>query len=566
MTLLQRSMSAGALILLTALLRRFAGNRLPRRMYVALWDLATLRLLVPFALPWRFSPEALMARALHAAPQTVAPLRTAAAPQAAAWAISAAQETPRAWPVIGLRGALTALWAVGAVALAAYFLCAYAHSVRAFAQSLPDDDPRVSAFLRTHPTRRPVRVRVSGRIAAPLSYGLLRPALLLPKGMNRDNLRAVLAHETAHIRALDAWRKLFVLAALCLHWPNPAAVILFLLVNRDMELLCDERVLCELPSRRAYAQTLLEMETVRVGASPLASSFSMTGIEERIWVMKNMRKKTAASAVLACALVAFAAVALATTGAVQTTGTAYTAQSVELAQEDGNAQISPKTWETQYAKYAPFGLGYDAQTGRLTFDGQPVRTFEDMYPVGENAVAGTVCQFSDGDVDVYAVRDLTAPIERRADGSFDPSGKLIGLRPATPEEFDARTKEMNRPTESAAAAQTDALWWTAEEYAAWMAQEREALDAMAAEGARAYTQADGWFTWTPERVDETMALYQRIYEQIKAGWRVSKAIDGAEEIGMMGAMPDALMQSGEGAQESATEIVEGVGVVWERAD
>ena len=51
MTFLSSSLAAGALILLTALVRRFAGSRLPRRMYIALWDIAVLRLLIPVGLP-----------------------------------------------------------------------------------------------------------------------------------------------------------------------------------------------------------------------------------------------------------------------------------------------------------------------------------------------------------------------------------------------------------------------------------------------------------------------------------------------------------------------------------
>ena len=44
MSLVQRSLCAGAVIALTALLRASCRGRLPRRMYIALWDLA--------ALPW----------------------------------------------------------------------------------------------------------------------------------------------------------------------------------------------------------------------------------------------------------------------------------------------------------------------------------------------------------------------------------------------------------------------------------------------------------------------------------------------------------------------------------
>ena len=50
-TFLSASFAAGALILLTAMVRHFAGHRLPRRMYIALWDITVLRLLIPVGLP-----------------------------------------------------------------------------------------------------------------------------------------------------------------------------------------------------------------------------------------------------------------------------------------------------------------------------------------------------------------------------------------------------------------------------------------------------------------------------------------------------------------------------------
>lgn len=83
MSLVQRSLSAGAVIALTALLRAACRGRLPRRMFVVLWDLAVLRLLLPLSLPWAYAPRALISACLsrgdHAAnAQTVAEIRRGA--------------------------------------------------------------------------------------------------------------------------------------------------------------------------------------------------------------------------------------------------------------------------------------------------------------------------------------------------------------------------------------------------------------------------------------------------------------------------------------------------------
>lgn len=590
------SLYAGMVIALCALLRRFAGSRLPRRMYIMLWDAAVLRLLIPFALPWRFSPQVLARELAGAVKQAVS--AAPAVREAALTSPPIAQETfvlpaqnagETALPAaargqaaaafsFGLDQVLFAIWLAGVLAIGVWIVRSYIVSLRAFAQSLPDDDPRAARFLIEHPIRRHVRIRLSGRIASPLSYGVLRPVILLPKKMGAVDDRAlsfVLMHEMEHIRALDAVRKAAMLLALCVHWFNPLVWIMFLLANRDMELRCDERVLRQFgrSARREYALTLLDMEERRCGLSPLASSFSMTAIEERIKTMKNMKKTGIASALAAALLVTGCAVALATdapkdddkaenlpVGLVQGTASdAGTKTTYTTVFESGDPTIEAQTYQEYYAKYAPFGLGYDAERERLTYDGKIVRYFEDMYPIDLQCTAGMVCSFPDGEVDVYAVRDLTGPIVRNADGSFDPSGTLTGLRAATQEEFDERTRELEEAekhtqnvstyvfsdaqqtdtpeagglVDAQDAAQEEIVWWTAQEYAEWLEQEKIALQELVDEGARAYTQSEGWFVWTQEMMDETLALYEGILEEIKAGAMVSKKVNGAEDVMLM---------------------------------
>lgn len=181
MTFLSSSLAAGALILLTALVRRFAGSRLPRRMYIALWDIAVLRLLIPVGLPRTDG-------AFAAYVQTsafVQPLQaeTVTADMVDVQALSSTTETGFQLSET-VRVALLVIWVAVALGLALYFIAAYIRSTRAFAQSLPDDDPRCAAFLQAHPIRRRVQIRLSSRIASPLSYGLLHPVILLPKGLN----------------------------------------------------------------------------------------------------------------------------------------------------------------------------------------------------------------------------------------------------------------------------------------------------------------------------------------------------------------------------------------------
>lgn len=574
MSLVQRSLSAGAVIALTALLRAACRGRLPRRMFVALWDLAALRLLVPLSLPWAYAPRALLRALLSQEQQQTAQVEQIAYTAAGV----AAQTTVMDMPAQGVAAMPWGkiLWLTGTLLLAAHFLRAYLVSLRAFREALPDGAPQTAAILNSVPLRRHVRVRVSDRIGAPLSYGVLRPVILLPRGMDRsgDTLYHVLLHELEHIRALDAARKLLLTACVCVHWFNPLVWVMFLLANRDMELLCDARVLERLgrASRRDYAMTLLALEARRSGLSPLASSFSMTAIEERITAMKNMKKMSAASVLLAALLVLCAGAALATDAPKETLRVETTdgPGAAEAGDDVSKIAFSKETYGASYAQYAPYGLTLDA-SGRLLYEGKRVRYFEDMYPVDLNSRAGTAVQFSDGEVDVYAVRDLSGPILRNPDGSFDPSGRLTGLRAATQEEFDARTRSMAADDERAVTSQTsqaisqvtieadtvtwdrspayvytvtddgssqavelsdglDIVWWTAEEYEAYVAQQREGMAQLVAEGASAWTNHDGWFVWTQERMDEAMALYEQTLSEIRRGAHVSKTVNGSDDV------------------------------------
>lgn len=592
MPLWERSLVAGAAIALTALLRAVCGNRLPRRTYVALWDLAIARLLLPFALPFERTPLSMLRDAL-VSPALMAQTAVRAAPQALpAPAVQAFSEAAVQETLSLSLGKI--VYVVVALLLAGHFLRAYRVSLLAFGEALPDDSPSVAAALRAFPLRRRVRVCVSGRISAPLSYGVLHPVILLPKGMDRsgDTVLYVMVHELEHIRALDAARKLLLTACVCLHWMNPLVLIMFLLANRDMELLCDARVLARLgrSARRSYALTLLSLEERRSGLSPLVSSFSMTAIEERIIAMKNLKKTSAASALAAALLVMGTGAALAAGTQTTIIGGAdgptaiWLALEPDAAEDDARTEvvISRETYEKQFAQYAPYGLSLD--DGRLSYAGKRVRYFEDMYPVGTDGMAGTVMQFPDGEVDVYAVRDLSAPIVRREDGSFDPSGTLTGLREATQAEFDANTAAMEAPDPESVAvavesgtvrvgegtmtsiaatmdgevisitAEDDAdvtdsgeqeivwieqaterapdavVWWTAEEYEAYMEQQRREMEQCVAEGVSGWTNADGWFVWTQEKMDEAMKLHEQTLADIRNGVKISKTVNGTQDV------------------------------------
>lgn len=300
MSLLSMSLSGGVLAALIALLRGALGKRLPRRTFLVLWGVALARLLLPLELP---SPTSVynVAPALKLRP---APALTAPAGMA--------------FPAAG-RGIdpLLLVWVLGLISCAGFFLVTWMRCRLEFREALPVEEDFPREWAAAQGLRRPVALRRSDRISAPLTYGLLRPVVLLPKGMEEageERMEYVLAHEFVHIRRWDGLWKLLLTAALCIHWFNPLVWLMYLLANRDLELSCDQAVVRRFggAARQNYALALLTMEEARSSLRPLCNHFSKNAIEERIRSIMDWKDTTLLAGAAALVLVVGVVAAFAT--------------------------------------------------------------------------------------------------------------------------------------------------------------------------------------------------------------------------------------------------------------
>ena len=228
---------------------------------------------------------------------------------------------------------LTILYLAGAAALALLFLVSYRRGVRVFRTALPLTHPMINQWRRQIHALRGVPIRRCDRIRSPLTYGLIRPVVLLPKGLDCDDTQEmgyVLLHVGAHIRHRDAWWKLLLAAALCVHWFNPLVWCMYVCANRDLERCCDESVVraCGLEARSEYALTLLKWEERRSGLLPLCSPFSNKIMKERVISIMKLKKQSAAALALAAVLV------LGTTAAFATGPAPETAEKAPVSQGD----------------------------------------------------------------------------------------------------------------------------------------------------------------------------------------------------------------------------------------
>ena len=237
---MQAAMLGGsAMILLVLALRLLLKKHLPQRLFPALWCAAAVRLLLPIEIPTRWSVWNLLrgAEAVQTG-STGAAIPFPALTQAVETATVQTEKAGAVNPIL-------LIWAVGMALLAAYFILGYTVMVRRFCGTRLAPQPSVDALLdRFHFARDPRICRTANR-RAPLTFGVLRPTVLLPEDLETGTaqFQLVLAHELAHIRRKDCLRKALFAVCLCLYWWHPLVWLMTVLAGRDMELACDEAVL-----------------------------------------------------------------------------------------------------------------------------------------------------------------------------------------------------------------------------------------------------------------------------------------------------------------------------------
>lgn len=381
MSLLQMSIQGAVLILVITVIRTVFINKLPKKTFLALWTAAVVRLLAPVRVPCALSIYSFLNKSAHGStsPEPFAAVnvndvfRYIPSVQVnnvitEAANISAGKAPTPFIPI------WTIVWFAGAVICALAFALGYLRSIREFKTSLPLENELIAEFMAEHKQKRRISVRYSDRISAPLTYGVIHPVILMPKQTNWDNaetLSYVLMHEYVHIRRFDSISKLVIASAVCLHWFNPMAWVMFSLANRDLELSCDEAVLRYFDkdtggksAREGYANALIAMEEWQAGFMPLSSSFSSNAIEERITAIMKTKKTTYVSLALACCLVMGTVTAFATSAV------------AERIKDNITTQINDQTITSFTDKD---GIKYYSLDGGNTFGPMTDDEFENSY-------------------------------------------------------------------------------------------------------------------------------------------------------------------------------------------
>lgn len=133
------------------------------------------------------------------------------------------------------------------------------------------------------------------KIDSPFLFGFFKTRIYVPSGLNAEDLGYVLKHEAVHRQRRDYLIKPIGYVLLAVYWFNPFVCAAYILLCRDIELACDERVIKEIGEehKKEYARALLSCSVNNhrtIAACPVA--FGETGVKGRVKNVLRYKKPT----------------------------------------------------------------------------------------------------------------------------------------------------------------------------------------------------------------------------------------------------------------------------------
>ena len=386
------SISASWLIL-AVLLLRFLIKRAPKWITVLLWGVVAVRLICPVSI------ESVMS--LVPSAETINPeiLSETPAPGDAEIPVTDSGVNPDAYEDYShvrvestepdsaqiLVTALAGAWICGIIMMTVYAAVSYYHLKSKI---------KTAVLLRDN-------VFQSENVVSPFVLGVIKPKIYLPWGIDERDTVHVTAHEKAHIFRRDHIWKPIGFLILTFHWFNPLVWVGYILLCRDIELACDEKVIKNFNSEQKadYSQALLNCSVNRrvITACPLA--FGEVNVKERVRTVLNYKKPAfwiIIAAILVCAVVAIC----------------FLTDPQKTEKDEDPARTAETVAETSSDESGPVENGTDKDENSVPDTDTSIvpaesETFEEILPPEEN----TTIDLSTTPEESIAVDTETAPEE-----------------------------------------------------------------------------------------------------------------------------------------------------------
>ena len=446
--LLNMSITASWLIL-AVLGIRLLFRKIPKWITCLLWGVVAIRLIFPFSIESAFSLQ-LSAEPIRTSTMvegelipyvpsvdsnigvvenTVNPLLAEA---------FAYQETESVAPLQVFIGIAGSVWLCGMVVLLIFAL--------------------VSMIKLRLCVREAVRYKeniyICDAVKSPFILGIIKPRIYLSSALNEEEMDYIIAHEKAHLKRKDHLWKPFGYLLLCIYWFNPLCWIAYIMLCKDIELACDEKVIKDMSfgDKKEYSRVLLSCATQRrlVSVCPLA--FGEVGVKERVKSVLNYKKTAFWITILAIIVCIIVAVCFLTNPAKE-----YQIRiTIPAGNETGfyysDEEICPKRNTLTIAKGGHLG---DTEVILLPVEVKEENTYDE--PIYITAVAPAKMDVEKGawfkigvkmqnptaeDIDVYvAVRDVEVRIASKSKGENDFNGE------SAEEQNSATFQNLEKPQE-----------------------------------------------------------------------------------------------------------------------
>lgn len=257
---------ASGMILIIIGIRILGRKRTPRGLVLGLWNLVLLRGLLPFRISlgeipiWDHTGNSLSKWNHQKELVRVLELMGSKA----GTSLASRKQIILGSSHVQLEMILEWIWVAGMICLLFYFMYTYAREYQAFKRCVPVQNEIAKRLIRKRNYIRNIRLYEGEAFKTPVTYGVLFPKIVLPKGLDtasRMDLRNMIVHELEHIRKFDVLKRYLLAAFLCLHWFNPLAWIMYRLYQEDQEIACDERVLRRMKKEKGkhYIYTMIKM-------------------------------------------------------------------------------------------------------------------------------------------------------------------------------------------------------------------------------------------------------------------------------------------------------------------
>ncbi len=286
-------------VVVAVLALRFCLKKAPKWVNVLLWGIVAVRMVFPFSIESvlslipsaeTISPTIMMEQSpsvqtgVPALNHVINPVISGSFTPA----LGASANPLQIWIPV-----LAGIWLFGIAALFLYSAVSYCRLRRKVCEAV---------ILRDN-------IYQSENVCSPFVLGIIRPKIYLPYHMDSREVGHVIAHEQTHIRRKDHWWKPLGFLLLTIHWFNPLMWLSYVLLCRDIELACDEKVIGKMcnAQRADYTQALVACSVDRrlIAACPLA--FGEIGVKERVKSVMNYKKPAfwiVLASVIVCAVIA----------------------------------------------------------------------------------------------------------------------------------------------------------------------------------------------------------------------------------------------------------------------